>query len=511
MSLLYEVVSAHRCRSTHHHIALNAVMRIADPRARDFLLKHHQALLDGAKAPDTKFKDFKNHVYHVGDNGWGGAPKAAAVWYGQAVEALNEKDWSGVAWSLGVMSHYVADPVQPFHTGQTEEEGAMHRALEWSIAKSHDRIRARIAASGYPSVAGGDGADWVQRMVIAGAERSHPHYQTFLDHYDLKAGVASPPDGLDETLLDVISDLVAYATAGLTHLFERAFAEADVKLPRSHLTAQACLAHLDIPIRSLLKRIDDGAARRQVSAMYAEFQRTGKVIETLPDDDKAIRALHAEDVLGVELASLDRQALKPIGTRYGQPLQKQALPAQTAPPEAAALARSPTSTPEPKREPEEALSVRTPPKRADAAATHRAKPNLAVGDPVEAAPSIGPKTAARLDAVGVRTVGELLAADPEATANRLAVRHIRAQDLRDWQDQARLVMAVPRLRGHDAQILVGANIRSAEALATAPAADVLNAALQFLGTKKGAWVRRGNTEPDREEVDAWVASARDAA
>ena len=101
-------------------------------------------LLNGAKAPDTDFKDFKNHVLHVSDNNWGGAPRAAKVWYNHAVDALSAKRWSDAAYALGVMSHYYADPIQPFHTGQTEEEGAMHRALEWSIAKSRGVLKGMI-------------------------------------------------------------------------------------------------------------------------------------------------------------------------------------------------------------------------------------------------------------------------------------------------------------------------------------------------------------------------------
>ena len=157
MNLLELVIIAHRCRSTHHFIAFDALQLFKGKDAGDWknlLLKHHTQLLKGAKAPDAEFKDFQNHVLHVEDGEWGGARDAAMEWYGKAVEALREKKWSKAAYALGVLTHYYADPIQPFHTAQSEEEGAIHRALEWSIAKSRDTIKALIDLRGYPHVHG---------------------------------------------------------------------------------------------------------------------------------------------------------------------------------------------------------------------------------------------------------------------------------------------------------------------------------------------------------------------
>ena len=319
MTLLELVIIAHRCRSTHHFIAIDALSLIKGKQAGDWknlLLRYHTSLLKGAKAPDTEFKDFKNHVLHVHEGEWGGARDAAMEWYGKAVAALRNQKWSDAAYALGVMTHYYADPIQPFHTGQTEEEGAMHRALEWSIAKSRDTIKAMVDAKGYPSVTAGTETGFVADMVLAGAQYSHPHYQTFIDHYDLDKGVKDPPAGLDQTLLDILADLVAYATAGIAVLFERAFAEADVTAPKIDLDLPGYLAALDIPIRKLTKRIADTRDRKIVEAMYAELQETGKVIKTLPADDKKIRKLHAKQVLRKSMAELDAQPLKPMGKKH---------------------------------------------------------------------------------------------------------------------------------------------------------------------------------------------------
>lgn len=319
MNLLELVIIAHRCRSTHHFIAFDALQLLKGDHASDWknlLLKHHTSLLKGAKAPDSEFKDFQNHVLHVGDGEWGGARDAAMEWYGKAVEALREKKWSKAAYALGVLTHYYADPIQPFHTGQTEEEGAIHRAVEWSIAKSRDTIKALIDLRGYPQVFAGKETGFVADMVLAGAKYSNPHYQTFIDHYDLHKGAVNPPEGLDQTLLDIIADLVAYATSGVAVLFERAFAEAAVKPKKVDLDLPGYFAALDIPIRKITRRMADAKDRKTVEAMYEEFVETGKVIKTLPADDKKIRALHCKHILRQPLEWLDAMPIRPIGTKH---------------------------------------------------------------------------------------------------------------------------------------------------------------------------------------------------
>lgn len=328
MTLLEIVILAHRCRSMHHYIAFDALQILDGPGAAEWkalLLKHHQKLLKGAKAPDTKFKDFKNHVLHVEEGEWGGARDAAMEWYGHAVEALRSKKWGDAAYALGVLTHYYADPIQPFHTAQSEEESTMHRALEWSLVKSRDTLKALIDLRGYPVVSGGPASGFVADMVLAGARYSNPHYQTVIDHYNLEAGVKDPRAGLDQRLLDIFADLLAYATSGVATLFQRAFAEAKVAPPETDLDLPGYLAALDIPIRKLTRRIADRKDRLQVEAMYDELQRTGKVLKTLPDDDRAIRRLHCEQVLRRPIAELDFQALEPIGSAH-VPLEKHPEP-----------------------------------------------------------------------------------------------------------------------------------------------------------------------------------------
>src|SRR5262245_20563891 len=189
MSLLYAVVFASRCRSNHHRLAVDALRHLRSPAAeqwRTLFLHNHKEYLEGAKAPDEEFKDFKNHVLHVRDNNWGGAVEACEEWYRRTVRALQAKDWKQAAWSAGVMSHYYVDPIQPFHTHQTEEEGVIHRAVEWSFSKSYKTFQRILEGErgGYPDIAVPNGDDWLAQMVREGARASNPHYEAVIEHYN---------------------------------------------------------------------------------------------------------------------------------------------------------------------------------------------------------------------------------------------------------------------------------------------------------------------------------------
>lgn len=574
MTLLERVIRAHRCRSTHHFIAFDALSLIEGPEAegwKSLMLVHHEHLLKGAKAPDDTFKDFKNHVLHVGEGEWGGARAKASEWYAVAVDLLRRKRWSDAAWALGVLSHYYADPIQPFHTGQTEAEGVIHRAVEWSIAKSRPEIDARIAAQGYPEIEIPDGLGFVSDMVREGALRANAHYFTFIDHYDLEAGVADPPSGLDETMRAVIVDLIAYATAGFAAILSRAVEEAAVSPPKVNLTLQGYIETLDIPLRWITAKLEDMADRSTVEKMYKEYHKTGKVIRTLPEDDKLIREQHAKEVRRISLKELNAEPIAPLGTRRDvDPAQVAAamLPQLAALPgedeesdiltdDADDLGEEETSAAEEdfgedledeteaaevsdaeddeeyeedefddeagdeddafededeedfEAEAEEAPAP--PPTIIAPASTHRRSNALTFESPVVDAPSIGPKTAVHLAKAGIETVGDLIICDPDETAELISVRHITVDAIETWQMQATLMIEVPGLRIHDAQLLVGAGISSREDLANASAATVFELAMEFLQTSAGSRVLRPGETLEEDEVEEWIELAQETA
>jgi Domain of unknown function (DUF4332) len=299
--LLFNIVYAGHARGTHHKLALDALHHLASPNAEAWervFLKYATVYMDGAKAPDDEFKDFKNHVLHVRDGYWGGASTKAVSWYQHLVDGLVAQDWERAVYAAGVLSHYYTDPIHPFHTAQSEAENSLHRAVEWSINRSYDRLRAdAVAKHSGLVIEVPKGANWLADMVCQGAETSNVYYENLIAHYDIKAGVVDPPSGLDDTSRALVAKLLMYAAKGFAVILDRAFVEAKVAPPEVSLTLETVMAAVKIPLKALAKKLGDNAERRQVEAMYDELQATGRVEATLPEDDRMVRDLHAKEVL----------------------------------------------------------------------------------------------------------------------------------------------------------------------------------------------------------------------
>lgn len=509
MSLLYTVVFASRCRSNHHRLALDALRHLRSPAAEEWqnlLLYFHDDYLKGAKAPDDEFKDFKNHVLHVRDNNWGGAVEACQEWYRRTVSALRAKDWQQAAWSAGVMSHYYVDPLQPFHTHQTEAENVIHRAVEWSFSKSYGTFQQILEANGgYPDISVPGGDDWLGDMVRAGAQASTKHYETVIDHYNFAVGVKDPPAGLDDELRNVIASLVGHAAVGLSRILDRAFEEAAVAPPK-HMgtTLQAVFLAMEMPIQAVLKGIEDAQARKEVAAQYEEFRRTGKVRATLGEDDKEVRALYAAEVLNTPLSSLDAQWPRELGAKARNALEAPKPPKliDVTPPAPAAAPKAP--------KPSKYAELPEGAPRVKADKPGKTRPMLSQSAPVEKAPSIGPKTAKRLEAVGVKTIADLLAASPDDAEREIGVRHISAQVIRDWQAQALLACTVPGLKSREAQALVACGVTNAEQLANAHSTELTEAIAQWGLSDEGARAWGNAPAPTDSDVATWIERAKAA-
>lgn len=323
MSLLFQVVFSTACRGTHQRLALDALRHLRGPDAErwtDLVLHHHRAYRAGAIAPDAQFKDFQNHVLHVNENNWGGAIAAARRWYGKTVDALRRQAWSEAVYSAGVLSHYFSDPAMPLHTAQSEGEAAVHRAVEWSVSQSYAELQHILDydLGGYPRVEAPKSGDWLDQLMLQHAELAGEHYQAVLDHYDLAAGVKNPRAGMDQECKDWLALCLGCAVAGFARVLERAFAESAAEPPPVELTLQGFFAGLAAPARWLVGSLSDMHERLIVEAIYDEVQRTGKVLQNLPEDDRTVRQLHAEEVLKVPLTELDARPAEPTGTLHGQ-------------------------------------------------------------------------------------------------------------------------------------------------------------------------------------------------
>lgn len=501
MNLLFRVLYAHGCTSTHHKLAMDALCHLRGASAekwRNLFLKHHAEYLEGAKAPDTKFKDFRNHVLHVRDDYWGGAPATAAQWYTKTVAALQERDWSIAVYSAGVLSHYYTDPFMPFHTAQSEAENNIHRAAEWSITKSYDVLRGLLETRlGYPDVSVPVRRDWLEEMVKHGARLANPSYETLIQHYDFARGVKDPPRGLDDVSRELLARLIGEAIVGYARILDRAFDDANVEPPAVSLSVQGFLAGLQIPIKWVTSKMADAKERATVEVMYQELQMTGKVEKTLPADDRAVRELHRQEVLSAKPQATREPTAGPSVLPMPKPKQPAAKPASAPPP-----AVKPISVASAVVKPISAV----PP----TASVRPLKFYLEPSSPVADGPSIGPKTETRLNALGVKTVADLLAQNANSLATKLDQRSVTQQTVLDWQDQARLACQIPQIRGHDAQILVACGHRTVESVARASSSELLKQANQFVATVEGQRILRGSSPPDLEEVTDWISWAGQA-
>ncbi|MBL8549470.1 MAG: DUF4332 domain-containing protein [Hyphomonadaceae bacterium] len=159
----------------------------------------------------------------------------------------------------------------------------------------------------------------------------------------------------------------------------------------------------------------------------------------------------------------------------------------TPPPAPAAAAPPPSPRPEPRQEPKPEpprapaaedepapllLTKKMKPLRGPSAEPGALKFSLYGGSRLEDAPSIGPKTAKRFYAVGIRTVSELLAMSPAGAAVLVDYKRITAPVIADWQAQAMLACTVPELKAREAQALVALDIVDAESLAECDPAEL---------------------------------------
>jgi predicted flap endonuclease-1-like 5' DNA nuclease len=514
MSAYYDLVLNSVCRSNHHRIAVMALDHLKGDDAelwRNLFLKWHETYLKGAKAPDEEFKDFKNHVVHPKDNFWGGAPKAAAEWYKRTVRALAEGDWEHAAWSAGVMSHYIADPHQPFHTDQCEAEGVIHRAAEWSFSKAFPEIKLIIEQHvGFPELKMPEGDNWIEQIVHNAALRSNPHYHTLIDHYNLDAARKKPEAGLDQEIKDIVADLIAHATMAVSITLGRAFIESKAHPPKVGLTLSTIFVGAKKPLHAMLKSLDHKEDAKIVAAQYEEFRRTGKVKDTLGEDDKIVRALHAAEVQNVNLSSLDCEWPREHGLAHGEGAEPRVhTKLKKTKAKAAAAAEADTG----EETPATGVEAKTPaPDKSGAPAptvnSKAPRIRLTRDASVVEAPSIGPKTAGRFQVIGIKTVGDLLDMSPDEAAQKIKASHINARIIKDWQAQALLACSVPDISGTTAQMLVGAGVLTATELASADPAFLLKAIADFSKTKEGEGALRGAAPPDQSKIEKWIASAK---
>ncbi|MEQ1649365.1 MAG: DUF4332 domain-containing protein [Hyphomicrobiaceae bacterium] len=571
MSLLFTIVTAAYARGSHHKLALDGLKRLRGPDAeawRRVFLKHAETFVAAAKIPDDEFKDFKNHVLHPRDGYWGGAPIAARKWYDTLIAELRAENWAQAVRAAGILSHYVVDPIHPFHTAQSEAENAIHRACEWSINRAYDGLRADGAADfGNLVLSAPADANWLTLMIGQGADKSNGQYEKLIAHYDITRGVIDPPSGLDSVSRRLMAELIHYAGETFAVVLAMALQESGARPPEISLTPDVLLAMIKIPGNQLLKKIENTAERKLVAAMYDELKATGTVHKTLTEDDRSIRDLYATEVQAKKkkidvakmfplpaLESSDATVVtlptkgRKAAAKATAPDVEVAQPEKILTPTAVSVATpktealAPVSVSEPRAENvsaaesasraamataaglaglaastgasfRDARSIPSQPAMAPATSTPRTTRNAATlpldADVVDA-PSIGPKTAERLLAIGITRVSELLAGDSATIAKKLDTRWIGTTTVDDWKAQTKLATVVPGLRDTHTQLLVGAGYRDARTLADADPDQLAADVLAFAVSNEGRRLLRDSTPPDMDKVKSWLDAAKQA-
>lgn len=293
MQMISRVLRATHCRSTHHYFALDALKQLKTPPAQRLgrlLLKYHDEYLDGAKAPDTRFKDFHNHVIHVDENNWGGAAQKCQEWIETALEHFNKSQWKRAAYACGVLSHYFTDPLMPLNTAHCPDHSAIYRPLEWSVFQAYNEIY-QISQQELSSAEFQFANDerWIYKASLAVAQVSKQHVESISQNYYLTAATRAPDFGLNAQSRRIFATLFTLAIDGWAAVLSRLADEIKVDLPATSLRLPSVLAAVDMPLAWIVSRISYSSERRAVAATIKEYERAGVVRNHMAQEVRAIQ------------------------------------------------------------------------------------------------------------------------------------------------------------------------------------------------------------------------------
>lgn len=506
MNPLLSILRAAHCRSTHHFFAIDALPLVttdAGQRLTKTLLRHHDRYLTGAKDPDTRFRDFQNHVVHVTDGYWGGAPRVAHQWYDRLQKYLRTERWRDAAHAAGVLSHYFTDPIMPLHTQQSRREKILHRPIEWSVTKSYpsimkmwdrDQMKIVFEMSDQPG--------WLGEAILHGARHANQYYFPLMDTYDLGRGRRKPQDGLSLIAKQALAELFGLAVTGWARVIERAAADAEAAtgkpLPSPSAPLAMILATARVPMRLWIRNLDHAYERRAVEALIEEFERTGELKQNLSAEvdivHRVIKVHQDEKVWKQRRKQLqsDRTEIK---------VERSVVMEQV---DASAHATGEDTL--------VVLSEREPvvlrfPTGKEVPAAADTDDGLHLQDSLVDAPSIGPRTAERFTAIGIHSVHHFLTADSESMCDDLATRWISESIITLWQAQAKVMCGVPGLNCLESQLLAGAGFVTRQSIADSDTETLHRAVSRYAATSAGKRYLRGRNPPLLVDVTAWIENA----
>lgn len=269
--------------------AVPLVQTDAGNRLVGHLLQHYRRYLAGTRDPDVRYRDFQNHVVHVTDGYWGGAPRVAHQWYARLQRYLRSDRFSDAAHAAGVLSHYFTDPFQPLHTQQCPRSAVLHRPFEWTIQLAYDEVldlwrddqmRVVFHLSDRPQ--------WLGEAILYGARFANRKYQRVLDQYQLSRAIEHPGQGLTLELRESMAEVFGIAITGWARVLERAALDAEATRCRPLPAASLVPALVDSIVRAPLAWVRGRASyhrqRSSVEALVAEYVRTGRLQQHLPTE-----------------------------------------------------------------------------------------------------------------------------------------------------------------------------------------------------------------------------------
>jgi hypothetical protein len=127
--------------------------------------------------------------------------------------------------------------------------------------------------------------------------------------------------------------------------------------------------------------------------------------------------------------------------------------------------------------------------------------------PVAEAPSIGPRAAARLGGIGIRTVADLLNANPQSAADDVGEPRLTAETVARWQAEARLACRIPELRSCGAQLLAACGFAEPEQVAAAAPDELVRQVQSLCRTARGKRILGDGKTPTAKRIARWVQQA----
>jgi len=507
---------------------MDALKKLRTPPAQrlgNLLLKYHDHYLEGAHAPDWRFKDFENHAIHADDDLGGGAAGKCREWLDKTRGYLNAGQWRKATYACGVLSHYFTDPIMPLHTARGPSGSQVHRPFAWSVFKAYDSID-QLAQASQSSAEFQFAADesWIGKAVLAVAQISNRHFSLLLKSYEISGATEPPEYGLTRESQESLATLFAMAIDGWAAVLTRIADEVTVELPSVSLAIPTALAAVDMPLAWLMRRFSEASTRRAVTSLLREHARKGAVVRHPAEEVQTVPGVNAATVVvesesqSVTADDLRLQAVENCmvsGNDTGADTVIADLGAPVFLSLAEARARmkgysysAPCELPDLSKE-NVLLRLGTVPVQSNSTnREHRPRNVIHSGSQLIESPSIGPKTAKRFERIGVRTIGEFVALSPDMLEAQLGTRWITAQLISDWQDQARLVCEVPELNGLYAQMLVAVGCRTAWQLRTANPNGLVAQLGQFCQTSEGQQILSMASLPTVDDTSRWIESAR---